>query len=105
MQVVVFSYQPCTLGDVILRHPLNAATAAELWGYLKAAGMTQAQLAAATDMNEVVVQRYLANKRDITVAHIARFGLVLGFEPEELMSRAVKRLAQNKAAAGTKPTD
>ena len=100
--MVVFSYQRGTLGNVITRHPLNAATAAELSGYLKAAGMTQAQLAAATEMNEVVVQRYLAGTRDITVAHIARFALILGFEPAELFIRAGRRLEQLPTTAETK---
>ena len=90
---------------MIQRHPLNAAVAAELSGYLKAAGMTQAQLADACDMNPVVVQRYLAGARDITVAHIARFALVLSFEPVELFIRARRRLEQLPTTAGTKSQD
>ena len=86
---------------MIIRHPINAAVAAELSGYLRAAGQTQAQLAAATDMNEVVVQRYLAGTRDINVSHIARFALVLNFEPAELMMRATTRLAQSQAESET----
>ena len=101
VQVVVFSYQRCTLGKVIQRHPINAAVAAELSGYLRAAGQTQAQLAAAAAMHEVVVQRYLAGTRDINVSHIARFANVLGFEPAELMSRATKRLAQSQTELET----
>ena len=81
---------------MIQRHPINAAVAAELSGYLRAAGQTQAQLATATDMNEVVVQRYLAGTRDINVSHIARFAHVLGFEPAELISRAMTRLAKSQ---------
>ena len=77
---------------MITRHPLNAAVAAELSGYLKAARLTQAQLAKATGMHEVVVQRYLAGKRDITVSHMARFAAVLKFEPSELMRRAQERI-------------
>ena len=87
---------------MITRHPLNAAIAAELSGYLKAAGMTQANLAAATDMNEVVVQRYLAGTRDINVSHIARFALVLQFEPADLFTRAGIRLAQCPTMVETK---
>lgn len=86
---------------MILRHPINAAVAAELSGYLRAAGQTQAQLADATDMNEVVVQRYLAGTRDINVSHIARFATVLGFEPADLMTRATTRLAQSQAESET----
>ena len=105
MQVVVLSHQAGTVNNVIQRHPLNAAVAAELSGYLKAAGMTQAQLADACDMNPVVVQRYLAGARDITVAHIARFALVLSFEPVELFIRARRRLEQLPTTAGTKSQD
>jgi transcriptional regulator with XRE-family HTH domain len=92
VQVVVFSYQWGTFGPVINRHPLNAAVAAELSGYLKAARMSQAQLADATGMNEVVIQRYLAGTRDINVTHIARFAEALNFEPQDLMERAGKRI-------------
>ena len=101
VQVVVFSYQRCTLGTVIQRHPINAAVAAELSGYLRAASQTQAQLAAATDMNEVVVQRYLAGTRDINVSHIAKFAHVLNFEPAELMRRAMTRLAKSQTELET----
>ena len=66
--------------------------AAELTGYLKAARMTQAQLAKSTGLSEGVLQRYLAGTRDITVTHIALIADVLNFEPRELWTRAQKRL-------------
>ena len=79
---------------MILRHPLNTAVAAELTGYLKAARMTQAQLARETGISQVVLQRYLAGDRDIQVAHIAKCAAVLGFQPYDLMFRAVNRVAE-----------
>ena len=71
---------------------MNAAIAAELSGYAKAARMSQAALAEAMDMNEAVVQRYLAGTRNITVERIIQFAYVLKFEPAELWERAAKRL-------------
>ena len=79
---------------MITRHPLNTAVAAELAGYLKAAGMTQEQLAAETGMAQGVVQRYLAGTRDIQIVHIAKIADALGFEPSELLNRASARLAK-----------
>lgn len=82
------------LGHVITRHPYNAAVAAELSGYLKAAGMTQKQLALATGISEGVIQRYLAGTRIILVPQIYDFGVILNFEPKELMERASARYAR-----------
>lgn len=73
---------------------LPLAVAAQLRAERAANGMTQKELAEKAGLGISSVQRYLNGQRAITLDDLAALSHALGFEPEEIISRAVDRFDQ-----------
>lgn len=71
---------------------INGAVAAELRGELSAQGKTQADLAAASGVPIVSVQRYLKPSRAIDIEVLDKLARALGLSPTDVLIAATQRL-------------
>lgn len=78
---------------------LNGAVAAELRAERAALGWTNDDIAAASGIPKVSVQRYLVPKRGITMEILAELAHAMGTTPLAIMTRAETRLRNAGASA------
>lgn len=77
---------------------INGAVAAVLRAEMAANDWTQQELATASGIPQVTVQRYLKPTREIPLPKLYALALALGTTPDELMRAALERMARMSSA-------
>lgn len=82
---------------------IRNAVADELRAAIARADLTQDEVAEATGLHRVTINRLLGGERSIKVEQLILFGEVLDFDPGELLDQAGKRYLQKRARKKADP--
>ena len=87
---VHYGYRVVRMG--IYGENLTRAVAQQLQAERAAAGMTYAQLAEASGVNEQSITRYLTGKRDFKIEVLGQLADALSLTPQTILARAIERI-------------